>query len=58
MAAAVGGTEVIMGMYQEMVVLREQAKPFVARCRCRGNRANKKRVIQIALNDSELGARE
>jgi len=47
-----------MGMYQEMVVLREQAKPFVARCRCRGNRANKKRVIQIALNDSELGARE
>ena len=30
-----GGGEVIMGMCQEMVVLREQAKPVVGRCRCR-----------------------
>jgi len=48
-----------MGMYQEMVVLREQANlSSLAVVVCRGNRANKKRAIQIALNDSELGARE
>jgi len=35
--------EVIMGMYQEMVVLREQAKPLmVGRCQLVTRRANKK----------------
>jgi hypothetical protein len=51
--------EVIMGMYQEMVVLREQAKPLVVAVVVGSRQSGKqKRAIQIALHNSELGAHE
>ena len=57
MTAAVGGREVIMGMYQEMVVSREQGETFVAVVVGEIGQT-KQGQIQVALNDSELGARE
>jgi len=46
-----------MGMYQEMVVSREQGETFVAVVVGEIGQT-KQGQIQVALNDSELGARE
>jgi hypothetical protein len=53
--------EVIMGMYQEMVVLREQAKPLMSDGPVAVSQSpvgQTKKGIQMALHNSELGAHE